>query len=680
MSSAQASDSAEKSSPSVVGRRAAQDEERRVGLLVLCALALVVGVMTGVGAVALRALIGLFHNALYNGTFSIWYDANVSEGPSRFGDFVVLSPILGGLVVVFLVQRFAPEAKGHGVPEVMDAVFYKSGNIRWQVAVIKSLASALSIGSGAAVGREGPIIQIGAALGSAFAQAIRLSTWQKVTLLSAGAGAGIAATFNTPLGGVLFALEILLPEVSNRTFLPVVIATGAATSLGRSVLGPAPAFSVPEIRFPPPETFGLEGAIAFLALGILCGLASWAFIRLLVVMEDGFPKLPGNAYTQNALGMAIIGLMMVVLTHAFGHPYVDGVGYSVIQSILDKNMTSAGLLALVFALKLLATTISLGCGASGGIFSPSLYLGATLGAAFATVASPLLPHSGLTLPSAAIVGMAAMVGAGTGGVMTAIVMIFEMTRDYAIIVPVIVAVAVAAGVRRALIGETIYTIKLRHRGHSIPKERHVNLYLEQQAQDIMERRFILAKAGTSLKEALGAESAGRFARHSRRTGRPDYRSRAAPLGSMDGVDQESGDSDRPICRRTHRSLPGRRYSQPRVRAVETPSRRSRHRLQRRWSAEGQRRRRHHHQTCDRRRGDRQFRGMTASLAISRTPSRPRSRGAPFEEESPIRINVSTTYIPEVFLRMVNPVGGNGDIATACLALRLKNSVDEAPSR
>ena len=507
MSSAQASDSAEKSSSVVVGRRAAQDEERRVGLLVLCALALVVGVMTGVGAVALRALIGLFHNALYNGTFSIWYDANVSEGPSRFGDFVVLSPILGGLVVVFLVQRFAPEAKGHGVPEVMDAVFYKSGNIRWQVAVIKSLASALSIGSGAAVGREGPIIQIGAALGSAFAQAIRLSTWQKVTLLSAGAGAGIAATFNTPLGGVLFALEILLPEVSNRTFLPVVIATGAATSLGRSVLGPAPAFSVPEIRFPPPETFGLEGAIAFLALGILCGLASWAFIRLLVVMEDGFPKLPGNAYTQNALGMAIIGLMMVVLTHAFGHPYVDGVGYSVIQSILDKNMTSAGLLALLFALKLLATTISLGCGASGGIFSPSLYLGATLGAAFATLASPLLPHSGLTLPSAAIVGMAAMVGAGTGGVMTAIVMIFEMTRDYAIIVPVIVAVAVAAGVRRALIGETIYTIKLRHRGHNIPKERHVNLYLEQQAQDIMERRFILAKAGTSLKEALGAESA-----------------------------------------------------------------------------------------------------------------------------------------------------------------------------
>ena len=463
------------------------------------------GVTTGCGAVALRALIGLFHNAFYNGTFSIWYDANISEGPSRFGDWIFLSPVLGGLVVVFLVQRFAPEAKGHGVPEVMDAVFYKRGNIRGQVAIIKSLASALSIGSGAAVGREGPIIQIGAALGSAFSQAIKLSTSQKITLLSAGAGAGIAATFNTPLGGVLFALEILLPEVSNRTFLPVVIATGAATTIGRILIGPDPAFVLPDIQISLAQALGLQEAIAFVMLGILCGVASWAFIRLLVIMEDGFPKLPGNAYTQNVVGMAVIGLMMVVLTHALGHPYVDGVGYGVIQSTLDNKMTYAGLLASLFALKMLATTISLGCGASGGIFSPSLYLGATLGGAFALLVGMIFPHSGLSVTSAAIVGMAAMVGAGTGGVMTAIVMVFEMTRDYAIIVPVIVGVAVAAGIRRTLIGETIYTIKLRHRGHRIPKERHINLYLVKQAQDIMERRFILAKAGTTLKEAIGAE-------------------------------------------------------------------------------------------------------------------------------------------------------------------------------
>ena len=278
-------------------------EERRVSLFTLCLLALGVGIMTGVGAVALRSLIGLIHNVMFNGVFKIAYDANILEGPSRFGNWVILSPILGGLVVVYLVERFAPEAKGHGVPEVMDAIYYKRGDIRGVVAVIKSLASALSIGSGASVGREGPIIQIGSALGSAFSQAIGLSTGQKITLLSAGAGAGIAATFNTPLGGVLFAIEILLPEVSNRTFLPVVIATGAATLVGRILIGPNPAFTVPEVFFPSASSFGVEEAIAFVALGALCGVASWAFIRLLVFMEDGFPKLPGNIYTQNIIGM-----------------------------------------------------------------------------------------------------------------------------------------------------------------------------------------------------------------------------------------------------------------------------------------------------------------------------------------------------------------------------------------
>jgi CIC family chloride channel protein len=480
-------------------------DERKVSLLTLCGLALVVGVMTGLGAVAFRALIGFVHNSFYNGKLSFIYDANIAEAPSRFGDWVFLSPVIGGLLVVYIVKRFAPEAKGHGVPEVMDAVFYQRGNIRGKVAIVKALASALSIGSGAAVGREGPIIQIGSALGSAFAQVIRLPTWQKITLLSAGAGAGIAATFNTPLGGVLFALEILLPEVSNRTFLPVVVATGAATTIGRVLIGPDPAFAVSDIQFSLAGTFGLQEAIAFVLLGILCGLAASAFIRLLVIMEDGFPKLPGNEYTQNIIGMSVIGVMMVVLTRTFGHSYVDGVGYSVIQAIMDQKMTAAGLLALLFGLKMVATTVSLGCGASGGIFSPSLYLGATLGAAFAAATGSFLPHAGLAVPSAAIIGMAAMVGAATGGVMTAIVMVFEMTRDYAIIVPVIVAVALAAAIRRALINETIYTVKLRHRGHRIPKERHINLFLVRQARDIMERRFILAKTGTSLKEAISAE-------------------------------------------------------------------------------------------------------------------------------------------------------------------------------
>lgn len=481
------------------------EERPPLSLTQLSLLALVLGLVTGLGAVLFRDLIGLIHNLAFTGHALVHYDANVFTAPAPWGALVILVPVLGAVAVTFLVTRFAPEAKGHGVPEVMDAIYYKGGVIRPVVALVKSLASAIAIGTGSSVGREGPIIQIGSALGSSFSKAIGLTTGQKITLLSAGAGAGIAATFNTPLGGVLFALEILLPEVSNRTFLPVVISTAASTLVGRILIGPNPAFAVPEILFPSASSFGVEEAIAFTALGALCGVAAWAFIRLLVFMEDGFPRLPGNIYTQNIVGMTLVGLMMVGLTHAFGHSYVDGVGYGVIQSILDKGMTATGLLALLFVLKLLATTISLGCGASGGIFSPSLFLGSTLGAAFASLAILLLPNAGMTLPSAAIVGMAAMVGAGTGGVMTAIIMVFEMTRDYAIIVPVTVAVAVAAGVRRALISETLYTIKLRHRGHRIPKERHVNLYLVQQAQDMMEQRFILAEAGSTLRQCIGWE-------------------------------------------------------------------------------------------------------------------------------------------------------------------------------
>jgi chloride channel protein, CIC family len=474
----------------------------------LSLLALGIGVFTGVGSAVFRALIGLVYNLFYLGRWSFSLDANLLDPLSPWGDLVFFAPIIGGLIVVFLVRNFAPEAKGHGVPEVMDSIYYKGGDIRGVVAVVKSIASAISIGTGAAVGREGPIIQIGSALGSTLGRVMRLATSQKITLLSAGAGAGIAATFNTPLGGVLFATEILLPEISNRTFLPVVIATGSATYTGRVLLGAAPAFVMP--RF---EGAELGGAwpldlLLIIALGAACGLASWAFIRLLAFFEDWFPTLPGGAYAQVAMGMAAIGAMMVGFTHLFGHPFINGVGYGVIQSILEDRMTLPWLLALLFLAKIFATSVSLGSGASGGIFSPLLFIGATLGGALGFGALAVAPQLDLSPASCAIIGMAAMVGAGTGGVMTAIVMIFEMTRDYAIIVPVIVAVAFGSGIRRALISDTIYTIKLRHRGRQIPQDRHANLYLVQQAKSIMEAEFIVAEPGARLLDVLNAAPIG----------------------------------------------------------------------------------------------------------------------------------------------------------------------------
>ena len=225
-----------------------EDESSRLSLAYLSILALGLGIGTGLGAVLFRDLIGLLHNIFFAGRFSLHYDANVFTAPSRWGAFVILAPVIGAVIVTFLVSNFAPEAKGHGVPEVMDAIYYREGVIRPIVAVVKSFASAVAIGSGSSVGREGPIIQIGSALGSTLGQIIRMPPGQRIALVAAGAGAGIAATFNTPIGGVMFTIELMLPEVSVSTFLPVAIATGAATFVGRWFFGLQPAFLVPQLE------------------------------------------------------------------------------------------------------------------------------------------------------------------------------------------------------------------------------------------------------------------------------------------------------------------------------------------------------------------------------------------------------------------------------------------------
>jgi CIC family chloride channel protein len=221
------------------------DDIRRIGLVYLSVLGLVVGVVTGFGAVAFRNLIGLIHNGLFLGQFGIRYDANLFTPPSPWGALVILVPVVGALAVTFLITKFAPEARGHGVPEVMDAIYYKGGVIRPIVAVVKSLASAIAIGSGAAVGREGPIIQIGSALGSTLGQIVRMPPGQRIILVAAGAGAGIAATFNTPIGGVMFSIELMMPEVSVRTFLPVALATGTANLHWSVLLRPAARIQCP---------------------------------------------------------------------------------------------------------------------------------------------------------------------------------------------------------------------------------------------------------------------------------------------------------------------------------------------------------------------------------------------------------------------------------------------------
>ena len=473
------------------------------GIVAMTLLAVVVGTITGIGAWVFRELIGLVHNVFFLQQFSFAYDSSVFTPFNPWGAWVILVPAVGALGVTFIIANFAPEAKGHGVPEVMDAIYYNGGRIRPIVAVAKSLASALAIGSGAAVGREGPIIQIGSALGSTLGQLIRMPQGQRITLVAAGAGAGIAATFNTPIGGVMFAIELMLPEVSVNTFLPVAAATGMATFIGRLLFGPQPAFNVPAIDALPltHPALALATLGLYVLLGALCGVAGAVFIKALHFAEDVFEKVPGR-YTRHVFGMLLVGCLIYALHQNFGHYYVEGVGYSTIQSILNGWGAAAWLLGLLFLAKLFATSTSLGAGSSGGIFSPSLFMGCTLGGAFATIVALLLPGLGIDVPAFAMVGMGAMVGGGTGAAMTAVTMIFEMTLDYHIVLPMILAVAAGLGVRRALSRENIYTAKLVPRGHAIPKALHANMFLVRAAKDVMEKSFVLVPAETRLDAFL----------------------------------------------------------------------------------------------------------------------------------------------------------------------------------
>ncbi len=475
--------------------------ERSLNLFAFSLIAIFVGVITGFGAIFFRDLIAIVHNLIFMGQFSIAFDANSYEPPSPWGAWVILVPVIGSIGVTFLVRTFAPEASGHGVPEVMDAIFYKEGRIRPVVAAVKSLASALAIGSGSSVGREGPIIQIGSSLGSSIGQIIRLEAWQRITLVAAGAGAGIAATFNTPIGGVLFTIELMMPEVSTRTFLPVALATGTATFIGRMFLGPRPAFQVPPVGMLGTHASAIWPLLLYAILGAITGVAATLFIRALHAAEDGFEKIRWP-YLRHALGMLVIGAMMYAFLRFSGHYHVEGVGYATIQDVLLGGISAAPFLALLFVAKLTATSVSLGSGSSGGIFSPSLFMGATLGGAFGALAHMIFPSADISIPAFAMVGMGAMVGGGTGAAMTAVAMIFEMTLDYGIVTPLIIAVAVAIGTRRLLSRENIYTIKLVARRHFIPKALHANMFLVRRAEDVMDKDVLVLPEDTRFDEFL----------------------------------------------------------------------------------------------------------------------------------------------------------------------------------
>ena len=435
---------------------------------IMVILAVIVGAAGGLGAVGFRYLISIFQTLAYGGENDLlqlvvnlpWY-------------YRVTIPVIGGLIVGPLVYFFAREAKGHGVPEVMEAVAIKGGVIRKRVVVVKTLASAISISTGGSVGREGPIVQIGSAIGSALGQFMKVSADRMRILVGCGAAAGIAATFNAPIAGSMFALEIILGDFGLATFSPIVISSVVATAVSRAYLGDTPAFIVPVY-----ELVNAWELPMYLFLGLFCALVGITFTKTLYRIEDLFDEIKFPEYLKGIIGGLFLGVASLVF------PQILGVGYGAIDMALMQQMAWWLLLVLVPA-KILATSITIGSGGSGGIFAPSLFLGAMAGGVFGAVVHQLFPNITASPGAYSIVGMGAVVAATTHGPLAAILILFEMTGDYKIILPLMLSCIIAAIASGQLLRDSIYTLKLARRGIDIKEGKEVNVLKSMFVKDVM---------------------------------------------------------------------------------------------------------------------------------------------------------------------------------------------------
>ena len=462
------------------------------------AIALVVGAGGGAGAIVFRDLIRWF-TLLFtgHGDYSDVGHAINPNVPWLGLWFVVLVPVVGGLIYGPLIQLFAPEARGHGVPEVMLAVAERGGRIRPQVAVVKALASAICIGAGGSVGREGPIVQIGSELGSSIGQVLHMSESRMRLLVGCGTAAGISATFNAPIAGVFFALELILQDFAVESFGAVVLASVTADIIGRAAFGNQAFLTLPAFHIVSTWEFGL-----YAILGLLGGLAGIAFIRVLYGTEDILDHLwRGPEWLRPVVGGVFLGLLLLAL------PQLYGVGYPVLQNAVAGHIV-LGLLAVLLAGKMIATSLTIGIGGSGGVFAPSLFMGAMLGTAFGQVAG-LLFH-GAVGPAGAygLVGMGAVFAGAARAPITAVIIIFELTGDYTIILPLMVAIVAAAGLSSLLSKDTIYTLKLRRRGIDILRARGENLMQAVRVRDAMQPVPAPLSSDTSLDDLVKRFSSG----------------------------------------------------------------------------------------------------------------------------------------------------------------------------
>lgn len=462
-----------------------QDSNRLPESLAIFLTALLVGVGAGLGAVFFRWLIAFFQDLFFSKLggllqgFQPWY--------------LLIIPALGGLIYGPMIYKFAREAKGHGVPEVMEAVALKGGRIRPVVAIVKSLASAVCIASGGSVGREGPIAQIGSAIGSTVGQYFNLSDERIKNLVACGAAGGIAATFNAPIAGAVFALEIILGQLHAVYFGAVVISAVTADVIAHYFEGGLRAFSVPAYTMTSPWEL-----LFYVVMGVLMALASVAFTRLLYLSEDIWDGISFPEYFKPVIGGLILGVIGIISPKIGSFPRAFGVGYDSISEALFGNMALKLTLSL-FLLKLVATIITLGAGGSGGIFAPSLFMGAMLGETFGQFAGQLFPSVTAPPGAYAMVGMAAFFSGAAHAPVTAILILFELTGNYEIILPLMLATVTSTLLSRALSPESIYTLKLTRRGVHLQEGKDLDVMQTITVGEAMSKSYDVVSSDLSLK-------------------------------------------------------------------------------------------------------------------------------------------------------------------------------------
>lgn len=460
------------------------DRARAPEELYMMFLAAIVGVLTGLGAYALNLIVDGVHDLLYTQVGQNLFSVE------NFDWLRILFPAAGGLFVGLMTYYLSPDVKGHGIPDVIEAIATRGGMIRKRVSILTSINSGATIGSGGSAGKEGPIVQIGAALGSIIGQLFHVSQRRLKILVGCGSAAGLAAVFNAPVAGVVFAIEIILADFRLAVFTPIVISSVIATAIARDLVGSSPLFQVPAYAIHSPWEFML-----YILMGIFGGMVAVFFTKSLYGVEDFFHnKIKAPAWVKPAIGGLITGLIAFKLPELYG--FDDSATYTALV-----GRTEIYLFALLVFAKIMATSFTLGSGGTGGLFTPSLFIGAMFGALFGSIAQQFFP--GIAPPGAyALVGMGVIVAATIHAPLSAFLIIFEITSNYHIILPLMLATVTATVVARWLLKESIYTMKIAHLSKMIEGGHNLEMIEDTSINGLINRKAVCFRELTSFHEIV----------------------------------------------------------------------------------------------------------------------------------------------------------------------------------